>query len=842
VETGGYPRSMAKGDFDDDGHVDLALGDDNGAAIVLLGQGDGTFAPPVRYALPGHPRSIAVADMDGDGRQDLIVASWGAEVVSVLLGNGDGTFRPGGSQTAGPYLLDIATGDFNGDGHQDIAAGVSSEFIDGFPDVVMILLGNGDGTLQPPYPTPGGASPFALAVADFNADGKSDIAVGDQGSQVAGVLLGNGDGTFSDPAYFGLGGPNTSPYATIIGDFDNDRRPDFASIVYKTGPVVFLNQGPFGDRDQDGVIDAHDVCPTVYDPSQIDVDGDGSGDACQPTVELSDINEDGGERLEVDARAEDPQADPLAGRIEIFATEGRPALLFDPGSLDRYTCDMSLRPDGSPGPGVAYTHDFLFFGYPALFDIRTFLPCGVPEFEIASGSCASAGGGGTFLPLSGAIPADVCVRSSRSIDMEYEWRLTSMDARFLFFVTQAVRPVFRVSFHDGLPSSTPLTSLEYGRSYRLRITVSDGSSLPVSAERIFEYHGESVLVIGDQIPPEAVITGANSVECGGPGGGSVVLDGSSSNDPAPGGGITGYEWILDVGGPSETLIGTDPILTVTLPLGQHRIGLRVTSAAGLQDMAQIDVTIEDTAPPTLLAVADPSVLWPPNHRMVPVHVSLQVGDLCDPGPTVVLVSAQSSEPDDAADDSDGQTTGDVAGAGIGTSDDSISLRAERSGVGPGRVYELTYLAMDSSGNTTSAVAMVTVPHDQGAGSEPLTISAKPGQAGQGVRLDWNGISGALGYDVIVGNVANLRIVDQNISLGTVGIPARLISLTHWDEDPGAAMPDRGKAFFYLVQYRDTNGMSGFGTESVPLPREPASSAGGSVLRTEIGGRSTIDLR
>ncbi|OLE67229.1 MAG: hypothetical protein AUG09_03640 [Acidobacteria bacterium 13_1_20CM_2_68_7] len=99
-----------------------------------------------------------------------------------------------------------------------------------------------------------------------------------------------------------------------------------------------------------------------------------------------------------------------------------------------------------------------------------------------------------------------------------------------------------------------------------------------------------------------------------------------------------------------------------------------------------------------------------------------------------------------------------------------------------------------------------------------------------VHLYWNGVSGAQAYDVITGDVANLKTESDQISLGAVGVPGRFLTQSSWME--GAATltnvgptPERGRAFFYLVGYRDAHGTSGYGTESVPLPLEPASCEG-----------------
>lgn len=134
---------------------------------------------------------------------------------------------------------------------------------------------------------------------------------------------------------------------------------------------------------------------------------------------------------------------------------------------------------------------------------------------------------------------------------------------------------------------------------------------------------------------------------------------------------------------------------------------------------ETQVEVIDTAPPILDGLSvDPDVLWPPNHRLVPVTVSVDVEDACDPEPEIRLVSVVSDEPDDATGVGDGNTTGDVQGAALGTDDREVMLRAERDGTGDGRTYTLTYEVVDASGNATTASATVRVPHDVRDGAIP----------------------------------------------------------------------------------------------------------------------------
>ena len=122
------------------------------------------------------------------------------------------------------------------------------------------------------------------------------------------------------------------------------------------------------------------------------------------------------------------------------------------------------------------------------------------------------------------------------------------------------------------------------------------------------------------------------------------------------------------------------------------------------------IRIDRTAP-TVSCTAKPGKLWPPNHKLVPVTVTVKVQDGASGPSGFTLVSVKSNEPDDAPGNGDGSTTGDIRGFDLGTADTAGQLRAERAGKGGGRVYTLTYAARDAAGNERTCTTTVTVPHD-----------------------------------------------------------------------------------------------------------------------------------
>jgi hypothetical protein len=210
----------------------------------------------------------------------------------------------------------------------------------------------------------------------------------------------------------------------------------------------------------------------------------------------------------------------------------------------------------------------------------------------------------------------------------------------------------------------------------------------------------SIVVTPVNDPPVAVAvaSGGATVACSGPGGAVVTLSGALSSDP-DGDPIT-YVWRDESGG----VVATTVVADVTVPRGRHTFTLTVDDGRGGSSTASVTVVVGDSKRPRIEVSMSPSVLWPPNGKMVPVVALITVSDSCDPSPRVILKKVTNSEGD--------RGKPWIEGAAFGTDDRAFSLRAERSGKGPGRVYTVTYVVTDASGNRSSAEATVVVPHDQ----------------------------------------------------------------------------------------------------------------------------------
>jgi len=252
--VGSYPQALVAGSFTgkrtQDGKpvLDLATANTNSYDVsVLLGNGDGTFKPQLRFGAGTFPASLVTADFNGDGRRDLATGNRGSGDITILLGRGDGTFQDQLTNPVGNGPLGAVTRDLNHDGHTDI---ITANL---YSNDISVLLGNGDGTFQAARFFPAGEGPTALAVADFNGDGRLDVAVVDGGDvnnngngQDVSILLGNGDGTFQAPIFYPAG---ATPSSIVAGDWTGSGVIDLAVANKDSNDVtVFLGDGHGGFR------------------------------------------------------------------------------------------------------------------------------------------------------------------------------------------------------------------------------------------------------------------------------------------------------------------------------------------------------------------------------------------------------------------------------------------------------------------------------------------------------------------------------------------------------------------------------------------------------------------
>ncbi|CAF4701818.1 unnamed protein product [Rotaria sp. Silwood1] len=238
------PIAIVLTDMNNDGRIDIVVANSATNNIgILLGYGNLTFDTIITYPIgnDSHPQSIAVGDFDNDGRMDIVVANYHANGINIFLGYENGNFTSQVSCSTGyqSWPSWITVEDFNRDNRLDIA---TSNFN---MNNVAIFLGYGNGTFAPAtiFSTGDGSSPQFIKADDFNNDGILDIAAANYGTNNIVILFGFGDGSFllGTACRTGLG---SSPYALAIGDFNNDSRLDIAVVNEKSNETnIFLGYG-----------------------------------------------------------------------------------------------------------------------------------------------------------------------------------------------------------------------------------------------------------------------------------------------------------------------------------------------------------------------------------------------------------------------------------------------------------------------------------------------------------------------------------------------------------------------------------------------------------------------
>jgi hypothetical protein len=240
-------RGLEVGDFNQDGKLDLAVlalnlnsGAQASEVVVFLGKGNGTFTKGQTIQVGADAQGLAVGNFNG--KLDLVTTSLlsnGNQDVKVLLGNGNGTFQAPIQILPGTRSTFVGVGNFNGDGHQDLV------LVDYFDDTVSVLLGSGNGSfgnaITTSIPNNQGFLLSGPAVGDFFGGGKLDVAVTSGAGRVT-ILRGNGDGTFQAPINFIVGFHGQQPSALTAADFNGDGKLDVAATNTLADTVsVLLN-------------------------------------------------------------------------------------------------------------------------------------------------------------------------------------------------------------------------------------------------------------------------------------------------------------------------------------------------------------------------------------------------------------------------------------------------------------------------------------------------------------------------------------------------------------------------------------------------------------------------
>jgi hypothetical protein len=238
-ESGVETTSVAAADFNGDGNLDVAVANNAGNVTVFFGTGKGTLGKPATYNLPGNtiPYGIAAGDLHRDHLPDLAVAEDGNGSVAVLLNDGTGHFlKPVTYNAGGGEVVDVKVADLRDDGRNDLVIANLSQGM-------VVLLNSGDGTFGKPaiyQPTFfNWQPPEACTVADFNLDGKLDVACAPGGND-AYIFYGKGNGKFGPGIEITTAIDHQGGFGIASGDFNNDQAPDLALPIELKGKVAIL--------------------------------------------------------------------------------------------------------------------------------------------------------------------------------------------------------------------------------------------------------------------------------------------------------------------------------------------------------------------------------------------------------------------------------------------------------------------------------------------------------------------------------------------------------------------------------------------------------------------------
>jgi len=239
--VGSQPQGVTAADVNGDGRIDLIAANAAGTTLsVLTNSGSGGFGLAASPATGSGPETVAVADVNGDGRIDLCSANYGSGSLSVLTNNGGGGFGLAATLGVGANPIGVITADVNGDGKPDYISANSGNTANS----ISVLTNNGRGSFTTAGSYIVGGSPWSVAAADVNGDGKVDlIAVNTAGNTIK-VLTNTANGVF---AFASTNIVGNGPHWVSTGDLNGDGKPDVITANYTDNTLsVLTNDGSGG--------------------------------------------------------------------------------------------------------------------------------------------------------------------------------------------------------------------------------------------------------------------------------------------------------------------------------------------------------------------------------------------------------------------------------------------------------------------------------------------------------------------------------------------------------------------------------------------------------------------
>ncbi|SHI33515.1 Por secretion system C-terminal sorting domain-containing protein [Hymenobacter daecheongensis DSM 21074] len=426
--VGTAPQSVAVGDLDADGDLDLITANAfaTGTLSVRLNDGAATFTAPAtnaEIAVGSAPRNLALGDLDGDGDLDLVAANSFSNTLSVRLNDGSSNFSvPQSAQlTTGMYPLGVALGDIDGDGDLDLVVANNQS--------ASVSVFSNDGTaLFTSLATASvavGQYPYAVALGDVDNDGDLDLLASNTSSNTVSIRLNNGSSVFTAPALNAECPVAFRPQGIALGDVDADGDLDFVTASSNGNMVsVRLNTGA-------GAFVPSTTLPEVpvgsfpYNVALTDVNSDGHLDLLAVNAGANSVslrlNNGSGRFLPPATSAEIPvSSNPLALAVGDLDSDGDIDLLAP--SQSSYA--VSVRLNGGTGPlavrSGATAEALAVYPNPATGQVRLRLPATARRAELLNAlgqvvCTVPALAGAATLHVAGLVPGIYLVRSAGQV-------------------------------------------------------------------------------------------------------------------------------------------------------------------------------------------------------------------------------------------------------------------------------------------------------------------------------------------------------------------------------------------------------------------------------------------